>query len=618
MKTQFRLIGTIAVALTALVTQAQTQWQHYGADQSGTRYSAAAQVNRENVSRLRVAWTYRTGDVSDGSDGRAKSKFETTPILFNGSLYLSTPFGRVISLDPADGKARWSYDSEINLKVGYSEGLVSRGVSAWEDASAARTAPCKRRVFLATIDARLIALDADSGKPCRDFGQQGQVELKNGIGRIDTGEYEMTSPPAVVNGVVVIGSSIGDNRRVDVERGTVRAFDAKTGALRWSWDPLPAASVTGAANAWSSISADPSRDLVFIPTGSASPDFYGGERPGDDLFANCVVALRASTGKLVWHFQAVHHDLWDYDVASQPLLTTIKRDGKDVPVVVVNTKMGHVFVLDRETGKPVFPVDNRQVPKSDVAGETASPTQPFPMFPPPLYRQRLSSKDAWGSDDSEREACRQQMAGLRYEGIFTPPGLKGTMIYPGYIGGVNWGSAAADPARGIMTINVNDIAFWVRLIPRDEFRKQTDEVRRIYRDVQFSAQSGTPYVMARGAILSPKGTPCIAPPWGKTVAIDLNTGAIKWESPGTFGLGGTIITAGGLVFTSATIDQKFRALDRDTGKELWSADLPAGGQATPMTYQLSNGRQYVVIAAGGHGELPVKLGDFLIAYALPQ
>jgi quinoprotein glucose dehydrogenase len=619
MKKRTMWIGFVSglTALTALALHAQTSWPSYGGDSGGSRYSEAKQINRENVARLQVAWMYRTGDISDGSDGKSKSKFEATPIFFNGVLYLSTPFGRVISLDPSNGRVRWIYDPEINLKMHYSEGLVSRGVSSWEDSAASEGTVCKRSLFLGTLDARLVAIDAASGKLCPAFGRSGQVDLKTSVGKIDDGEFEITSPPAVVNGVVVVGSAIGDNRRVDSERGTVRGFDARTGAERWAWNPLPEGRVTGAANAWSAISADPSTDLLFVPTGSASPDFFGGQRPGDDLFANSVVALRASTGRVVWHFQVVHHDLWDYDVASQPLLTTVKRDGKEVPAVVVNTKMGHVFVLDRATGKPLFPVEEREVPKSDVEGENPSRTQPFPVLPPPLYSQTFSADQAFGANDAERDACKQLISGLRYEGIFTPPTLKGTMIFPGYIGGVNWGSAAADASRGVMTVNVNNIAFWVRLIPRDQLRDLAPELRRTYTDVSFGTQAGTPYAMARGAILSPKGNPCTPQPWGKTIGINLNTGAIAWESAGTFGFGGPMMTAGGLVFTAGGVDQKFRALNSETGKELWSVTLPVAAQSTPMTYQLSNGKQYIVVAAGGHGSLPVKLGDYVIAYALP-
>src|SRR5262245_51474512 len=370
------------------MTVPEGAWGSYGGDPGGTRFSTLTQINRENVAKLKVAWTFHTGDVSNGSQGMRKSKFEATPILFNGTLYVSTPFNRVIALDPETGTQRWSFDPKIDLKTEYSESLVSRGVSAWEDIKAAASAPCRRRIFLGTLDARLIAIDADRGVECANFGTKGEIDLKQNVGTIQKGQYAVTSPPAIINDIVVVGSSIGDNRRVDVERGVVRAFNARTGAQLWAWDPIPrskdeagydtwspdGAAKTGAANAWSAISADPARDLVFIPTGSAAPDFYGGVRLGNDLFANCVVAIRASTGKIVWHFQVVHHDLWDYDVASQPLLMTLRRDGKDVPAVVVNTKMGHVFVLDRETGKPLFPIEERPVPKSDVAGEEASTT----------------------------------------------------------------------------------------------------------------------------------------------------------------------------------------------------------------------------------------------------
>lgn len=608
----------------------QSGWPFYGGDAGGSRYAPAAEINRTNVAGLKVAWTYRTGDVSDGSDGMRKSKFETTPILFNGMLYISTPFNRVIALDPATGSPRWTFDPRIDLKTRYSESLVSRGVSSWEDTQAPEGAACKRRIFLATLDARLIAIDAGNGRPCQGFGRSSEVDLKQGVGSIEAGQYAITSPPAIINDIVVVGSSIGDNRRVDLERGIVRAFDARSGQMKWSWDPIPrnaaspgydtwtpeGAAKTGAANAWSMISADAARDLVFVPTGSASPDFYGGERPGSNLYANSVVAIRASSGRVAWHFQVVHHDLWDYDVASQPLLTTVKRSGRDVPAVVVNTKMGHVFVLHRETGEPLFPVEERPVPRSDVPGETAHPTQPFPVLPPPLHPHTLSVDQI--SDEAERKSCKEQIDALRSEGIFTPPSLKGTVIYPGYAGGVNWGSAAADAGRGLMVVNVNQIAFWVRLIPRDQFVQKRTEASRVQLDAEFTAQGGTPYGMSRALIRSSKGNPCVPRPWGKTVAVDLNTGEIKWETPApTFSFGGAIITGGGLVFVSGGLDQRLRGLDITSGKELWSAELPAGAQSTPMSYQLPNGKQMVVIAAGGNGDLPVALGDYVIAYALP-
>lgn len=603
----------------------QAGWPAYGGDAGGSRYSTAAVIDTRNVSKLKIAWTYRTGDVSDGSDGMRKSRFEATPILFNGTLYLTTPFNRVIALDPATGKELWAYDPKIDRRTPYSETFVSRGVSAWEDTRSRDGEPCRRRLFYGTLDARLISIDADTGRQCSE------VDLTAGAGNVERGQYQVTSPPAIVNDLVVVGSAIGDNRRVELERGIVRAFDARTGELRWSWDPIPrkaespgyetwtpdGAAKTGAANAWSAISADAQRDLVLVPTGSASPDFYGGERTGSNLYANSVVALQASTGKIVWHFQVVHHDLWDYDVAAQPLLTTVRREGRDVPAVVVNTKMGHVFVLHRETGKPLFPIEERPVPKSDVPGEIAHATQPFPVLPPPLHPHDFNF-DRLPGDETERAECRKQIEALRYEGIFTPPSLKGTLVFPGYVGGVNWGSAAADEQRGLMVTNVNQLAFWVRLIPRDEFTQRRAEANRVQMNAEFGSQIGTPYGMSRAVLLSPKGNFCAPQPWGRTVAVDLNTGEIRWDAPAaTITFGGPIITAGGLVFVSGTMDQKFRALDAANGKELWSDTLPAGAQSTPMTYQLPGGKQYVVIAAGGHGDLPVKLGDYVVAYTLP-
>jgi quinoprotein glucose dehydrogenase len=627
---------TMAI-LAAFFSQAaqdtrSVDWPQYGSDAGGSRHSLASAINRENVSQLKPAWTFRTGDMSDGKSGRSGSKFQATPVFFHDTVFLSTPFNRVIALHPATGKQIWAYDPKIDLTQRYSEDFVSRGVSTWEDKAAADGVPCKRRIFIGTLDARLIAIDADRGRPCAGFGNEGQIDLTQGVGKVQPGQYEITSPPAVMNDLVVVGSSIGDNRRVEVERGIVRAFHARTGKLHWSWDPIPrnpespgwstwtpdGARRTGAANAWSIISADPKLDLVFVPTGSAAPDFYGGERLGDNLYANSVVAIQASTGKVVWHFQVVHHDLWDYDVAAQPLLTTVMRDGEAKSAVVVNTKMGHVFVLDRQTGKPLFPTEERPVPKSDVPGETASATQPFPVLPPPLHPQKLSPDDAWGMDETERNACREQIAALRFDGIFTPPSLQGTLLYPGYVGGVNWGGAAADPARGVMVVNINQLPAWVRLVPRSEFRAKATEARRVQSEVQFTEQEGTPYGMSRMILLSPKGVPCIAPPWARTVAVDLNDGTIKWSVPAPgITLGGAITTAAGLVFVSGFHDQRLRALDIETGKELWAGPLPSAAYATPMTYQVSNGRQYVVIAAGGHPDLDAPIGDYVAAFALP-
>ncbi|UCF20887.1 MAG: pyrroloquinoline quinone-dependent dehydrogenase [Gemmatimonadota bacterium] len=622
-------------------------WPAYGGDPHGTRFSPLTQVNRENVKYLEVAWTHRTGDVSDGSTYPSKSSFEATPILFDGTLYISTPFSRVIALDPETGSERWSYDPRIDLTERYSESLVSRGVEAWQDPEGAEGELCQKRIFFATLDARLLALDATEGRLCQDFGVAGEVDLKVGVGEIEAGQYEVTSPPIAVGGVVVVGSAQGDNRRIEVEKGDVRAFDARTGELRWSFAPVPrepdspgwkewneeSARHTGAANAWAPLAADPDRDLVFVPTGSAAPDFYGGERPGSNVFANSVVALRASTGAVIWHYQVVHHDLWDYDIASQPTLISVRRDGLEIPALAQATKMGHIFILHRETGVPLFPVEERQVPASDVPGEAAWPTQPFPVSPAPLLPSTLTPDSAWGLTPWDRRRCRERLESLRYDGIFTPPSLAGTLEYPSMIGGANWGGVAADHQRRLLVVNLNRFASWVRLIPRAEF----DSVRRAPdAEGSFTAQQGTPYGMNReGGLVGPLGVPCTPPPWGLLVALDFDTGELRWQVPlgtirdvaplplpvawGTPNLGGPIVTAGGLVFIGAAMDDYLRAFDVDTGEELWKGRLPAGGQATPMTYRLRpEGKQFVVIAAGGHGGLETKLGDYLVAFALPE
>jgi quinoprotein glucose dehydrogenase len=635
-------VGTL-IAQTGCVAQnfLPEVWSHYGGDPGGSRYSHLSQIDRDNVANLQVAWTYSTGEAEheEGTDRSgacsrchsSDANFEATPIYAAGRLYLSTPLNRAIALDPETGAEIWRYDPHIKLDIGRSEGFTSRGVSYWA-ASSATGAVCVRRVFLATVDARLISLDAETGLPCREFGSDGVVALDVGVGDVDEGQYGVTSPPAVVGDVVIIGSAIGDNRRVDLEHGTVRGYDARTGELAWSWDPIPrgpddpgwdtwtpdAARRTGGANAWSAISADPERDMVFLPLGASAPDFYGGERIGANLFANSVVALRASTGEYLWHFQVVHHDLWDYDLAAQPALVTVSREGRDVDAVVVAGKTGHVFVLDRETGEPLFPVEERPVPPSDVPGEEAWPTQPFPVLPPPLHPQSIAMEDAWGVTPEEEAYCKQQFEQYRLGEIFTPPSLEGTLMFPGFAGGVNWGSVAIDRERKILVTNVFRMAMWVRLHPRAPGSTGGN-------------QRGTPYTMTRAPLLSPTGLPCNKPPWGTLVAVNLVSGEIEWEIPfggipdlvevpgsenwGSPSFGGPMITAGGLIFIAAAMDDFIRAFDIETGEEVWKASLPAGGQATPMTYEVA-GKQYIVIAAGGHGNLGTTLGDYVVAFAL--
>jgi len=646
---------TILVAVTACASVATNtnddsttagDWPAYGQDPGGARYSPLTEINRTNINGLHVVWTYRTGDLSDGSIYPRKSTFEATPILFDGTLYFSTPFNRVIALDPENGAERWTYDPKIDRTISYNEAFASRGVSAWTDPGVPRDAPCGRRIFLPTIDARLIALDAEKGQPCANFGQNGAIDLTLDVGPVQKGQYDVTSPPAIVNGVVIVGSSMGDNRGVDLELGTVRAFDARTGAKKWSWDPIPrrrgdpgyeswdsaAAARTRAANAWGVISSDPARDVVFIPTGSASPDYFGGLRPGKNLYANSVVALRASTGAFVWGFQAVHHDLWDYDVAAEPALFTLHRGGRDIPALAVTTKQGHLFVLDRLTGTPLLPVEERPVPPSRVAGETTSPTQPFPVATGNLVGSTTMSADsAWGMTPEDRATCRQMLANARIEGMFTPPSYEGSLVYPSAVGGTNWGGASVDGDHGLLITSINRLFQVVRVIPRDSLRAVADSGRRF--GIEFGSMRGTPYGMSRRFLLSPKGIPCNPPPWGRLVAVDVASGKIRWQVPlgtipplaavpgsdkwGSISLGGPITTAGAIIFVGGTMDDYLRAFDTETGAELWKSKLPAGGQATPMTYRSPvTGRQIVVIAAGGHGSLGTTLGDYVVAFAL--
>ena len=604
---------------------ADAAWSAYAHDAGGTRYSSATQITKSNVRQLKVAWTYRTGALDIKTDLIHKAAFETTPILVEGKLFLTTPYDHVIALNPQTGERIWEFDPHVDLSKNYSE-VTNRGVTYWRDTNAKSGQPCALRIVFGTLDARLIALDGESGKPCAGFATNGELNLATDAMTTPewTGGYQVTSAPTTVKDTLVVGSSIADNWKVDVGRGIVRGVDVRTGKIKWTWDPIPWALKsephTGAGNAWSTISADPERDLVLVPTGSASPDYFGGLRKGDDKWANSVVALKASTGEFVWGFQVVHHDLWDYDVASQPTLFTWKND---TPAIAITTKMGRVFVLNRTNGTPLIPVEEKPVPNTDIPGEQSWPTQPSSISAVP---EGLTPEDAWGFTPDDKKACADKIAASRSEGIYTPPSIKGTVVFPGNVGGVNWGSSAYDPARHLLIMDTNRIAMWVRMIPRENYNAQSQSGEYNRLGAEFGRQSGAPFGMFREPLFSPKGTPCNAPPWGTISAVDLFTGKKVWDSPlgsfipdqhtGTITLGGPIATAGGLIFSAATMDNKIYAFDSDTGAELWSFELPAGGQATPMTYTL-NGKQFLVIAAGGHGKLGTKQGDYVLAFTLP-
>jgi quinoprotein glucose dehydrogenase len=632
-------VAMFAAAWLALAAQAPARrvstdgWPYYGHDAGGMRYSPLAQITRAEVSRLRVAWVFHTGDVSQGGGGRQRSGFETTPIVVDGVLYLTTPFNRVIALDPETGAQRWAFDPHVDLRGDYGDGLINRGLATWLDDARPMNTACRRRLFEATLDARLIALDAANGSPCADFGEKGELSLRD-VPEFRPGLYHMTSPPIVVDGLVVVGSAINDNNRARMASGVVRAFDARTGAERWSWNSIPSAMAaqSGAANAWSIMAVDADRHLIFVPTGSASPDYFGGQRPGDNKWANSIVALRARTGEIAWGFQLVHHDLWDYDTASPPLLATLTRNRRPVPVVVQGNKTGFLYVLARDTGRPIFPIEERPVPRSDVPGEVASPTQPFPTAPPPIVPQSFAADDAWGATPADREQCLAQLRELRNDGLFTPPSFRGSVVMPGMLGGMNWSGSAFDAARNLLVVNANVLPAKARIIPRTEF----DDRARRAEDGEYARQEGTPYGLFRRFMQAPSGLPCSRPPWGVLTAVDLGAGTIRWQVPlgsmqdfggkqatvpsGSISLGGPIITASGLVFIGGTYDPFLRAFDVETGRELWKGELPASGHATPITYQVqATGRQYVVIAAGGHAKISEeRLSDALVAFALDR
>ena len=627
--------------LSAQNNPTSNDWPTYGHDGGGMRYSSSKIINDKNVNKLDQAWSFQTGELKtyEGTNVSSKAAFEATPLMIDHSLYFSTPTDRVFAIDAVTGKQQWVYDPKINLHGDFSE-ISSRGVSSWP-VSAGFYAD--RRIYVATIDGRLICLDAKNGTPITTFGNQGTIDLKAGFGR----DLSVTSPPAVIKNLVIVGSSLGDNQRFDYPRGTVRAFDAITGELKWSWDPIPQDSTdaawktwngpkahkTGAANAWAVLSVDPARDLVFVPTSCPSPDYYGGERLGQNLYGNSIVALHASTGKVAWYFQVVHHDIWDYDIAAQPMLVDITRNGRKIPAVIVGTKMGHIFVLNRENGQRLFPISEKPMPASDIPGESASPTQPIPLLPAPLGIQKLSKEDAWGLDSAGKMAAEKRISQYINKGPFTPSSFQGTIMTPGNVGGIHWGGMCFDLQSGMLYTNINRIAPVITMIPREKVDEVVKERKELLR-VETGRQEGTPYIMKRDYLFTVANGQMVMqtkPPWGTLVGIDMNLGQKKWEIPlgfmldptknpgaenwGSINFGGAIVTAGNLVFVAASMDSHFRAFNATTGELLWDYTLPAGGQATPMTYTI-DGKQYVVIAAGGHGKLGTKLGDYVVAFSI--
>ena len=607
-------------------------WDHWGGDQGGLRFSKLDQITPANVGNLVRAWEYRTGDLESRPPVAMKrTKFESTPLFVEDSLILCSPFNEVIALDPGTGQQKWRFDPKISNAQRPGNRYNCRGVAYWVDGQAADGAACHSRIFMGTNDARIIAVDAKTGAPCADFGDKGEIKIDIGKDLLWPGEFQITSAPVVTRGVVVVGSAISDNVRVEAPLGTVRAFDARTGKPRWSFDPLVHDGIdAGHANVWAPMSADDEHGLIFLPTTSPSPDFWGGKRPGNNEHADSVVALKSETGEIAWSFQTVHHDVFDYDLPAQPTLARIDTGEGMRDVVIQPTKQGFVFVLDRDTGKPVWPVEERAVPQGGAEGEKLSPTQPFPTHVPPLMPQHFSADDEFkfppliGSP-----SCHALLSGARNDGLFTPPSTQGsgTLMFPMTGGGVNWGSAAFDPVHQILYANTTYALHLIKLMPAAEAEGYNPPPGH-----DFGRQRGAPFAMMRTVALSKLGLPCNKPPWGMMVAIDLKAGKILWRSTvgtsedlaplgmafhwGTPLFSGVAITGGGLVFTGA-LDAYLRAFDAKSGEELWQGRLPVPGVANPMTY-LWKGEQYVAIAAGGHSEAGTSIGDSVVAFRLAR
>jgi quinoprotein glucose dehydrogenase len=615
-----KIIHALTCLLWATSAFAQ-EWPHYGGNAGGLRYSPLANINRSNVQQLQVAWTYHTGDLSDGKQYPILSAFECTPLVVDNVLYLTTPFGRVIALDAETGNPRWAFDPKLDKTKPYNL-FINRGVAFARVGNA-------QRVFLGTLDGRLFALAARDGQPVQSFGNGGFIDLRVGVAdKFPNRAYGMTSPPVVYQNLVICGSLVSDGEPQGPS-GDVRAFDATTGKLVWTFHVVPRPGEfgndtwekdswrdRGGTNVWSMMSVDEARGIVYLPTTSPSPDRYGGERKGQNLFGNSLVALDARTGKRLWHYQIIHHDLWDWDLPAQPNLFTMKRNGRSIPAVAQITKMGFLFVFDRVMGKPLFDITERAVPPSNVPGEAAWPTQPFPAIPP-IARQTFTRDDLTNVTPESRKECLSIIEGATLGAMYQPQGLETTVMFPGTNGGPNWGGASIDPRTNFLYVNSMDAGQVFRMLPAPE----------------GSPAAYRPRGIPQGRFWDSRQWPCQKPPWGTLTSVDLTTGKIRWQVPlgiieelekrgipqtGAPNLGGSIVTAGGLVFIAATNDSRFRAFDAATGKEIWVTKLPASGHATPMTFRgQRTGKQFVVIAAGGGNKYNKTFSDALVAFALP-
>ncbi len=614
------------------------EWHQYGRTQYGQRYSPLTQITPENVAKLELAWQYRTGDVRQPQDV-TETTYQVTPLKIEDTLYLCTPHNIAIALDADTGKEKWRYNPEVSANT-QRQHQTCRGVTYWKDQTVAADQACYERVYLPTSDAHLIALDAKTGQICESFADKGVLDLTRGMKYNPSGYYYSTSPPTAIEGKIIVGGAVNDNFSTEEQSGVIRAFDILTGQLLWNWDSgnpdvtTPIAEgehyTTNSPNSWSVFSADEKLGLIYIPLGNQVPDQLGmGRSEAVEKYSSSITALDVNTGQVRWVRQTVHHDLWDMDVPAQPVLLDITKDGQAVPALVGPTKQGDIYVLDRRTGEPIIPVTEVAAPKGAIPEDFSAPTQPLSGLtfnPPPLTEANM-----WGATMFDQLACRIQFRSLRYEGRYTPPSLQGTIVYPGNFGVFNWGSVAVDPKRQVMFGMPTYLAFTSRLVPADQIPPKGQDEKAS--EQGLNRNDGAPYGVFMGPFLSPLGIPCQSPPWGYVAGVDLRTGKIAYKHKngtvedmapvpiplklGVPGIGGPMITAGGVAFLGAAVDDYLRAYDLTTGKQLWQTRLPAGGQSTPMSYTGKDGKQYVLIVAGGHGSVGTKAGDYVMSYKLP-
>ena len=616
------------------------EWHQYGRTPYGQRYSPLDQVNVDNVANLTEVWRYQTGDVKRPDDV-GETTYQVTPLKVGSSLYLCTPHNLAIALDATTGKEKWRYDPNSGMNPDRQH-QTCRGVSYYKDQAAAAGSACAERVYLPTSDARLIALDAANGQVCPAFAQNGTLRLETGMQHNPAGYYYSTSPPAIVGNKIIIGGAVNDNYSTQEQSGVIRAFDVNTGALIWNWDsgnpsqtqPIAEGQTytTNSPNSWSVFSVDEELGLVYIPLGNQVPDQLGMNRSESvEKYSSSIVALDINTGADRWVRQTVHHDLWDMDVPAQPVLIDLSRpDNSVVPALVGPTKQGDIYVLDRRTGEPIFPITEEPAPKGAIPEDFSAPTQPTSAvsFKP----EPLKESDMWGVSMLDQMVCRIWYHQYNYEGRYTPPSLNGSIIYPGNFGTFNWGSVAVDPERQVMFGMPTYLAFTSKLVPRADIPAKGQDEKGS--EQGLNRNDGAPYGVLMGPFLGPLNIPCQAPPWGYVAGVDLRTGKTAYKhrngtvhdmtplplpfKVGVPGIGGPMITKGGVAFLGAAVDNYLRAYDLKNGKTLWEARLPAGGQATPMTYAVEDGRQFVVMVAGGHGSVGTTPGDYVIAYALPR